>query len=104
MDLRTKLYNNIKLDDSFIVSVMAQIANALTYIHSNHVVHRDLKPENIFIAEGNVVKIIDFGLATLDHSGHLMDACGSITYIAPEVYLQEGYSIKVDIWALGVIG
>lgn len=69
---------------------MIQIASALTYLHSNHVIHRDLKPENIFICSDNKVKIIDFGLATLDLTNNLKDACGSIIYIAPEVYLQEG--------------
>lgn len=77
-DLRTKLNTKQKIEESEIVSIMIQIANALTYLHSNKIVHRDLKPENIFIGEGNLIKIIDFGLATIDLTCNLMDACGSI--------------------------
>lgn len=78
MDLRTKLNLKLPLAESEIVSIMIQIANALTYLHSNKIIHRDLKPENIFIGAGNIIKIIDFGLATIDLTCNLMDACGSI--------------------------
>lgn len=78
MDLRTKLCKKQKMEESEIVSIMIQIANALTYLHSNKILHRDLKPENIFIGKDNIIKIIDFGLATIDLTCNLMDACGSI--------------------------
>lgn len=78
MDLRTKLNLKEPMAESEIVSIMIQIANALTYLHSNKIIHRDLKPENIFIGQGNIIKIIDFGLATIDLTCNLMDACGSI--------------------------
>ena len=63
-----------------------------------------MKPENIFICSDNVVKIIDFGLATNVLTGTLNEGCGSIHYIAPEVFLQDGYSRPVDTWAIAIIG
>ena len=40
-----------------------QIAEGLTYLHSQGIIHRDLKPENIFVDSKGDIKIGDFGLA-----------------------------------------
>jgi NIMA (never in mitosis gene a)-related kinase len=51
-------------DDRF-----AQIALAMQYIHSKHILHRDLKTANIFLTERGVVKLGDFGIsAQLEHT------------------------------------
>lgn len=51
------------LDDAGRMRVAEQVAAALVVAHSMTVVHRDLKPENIMVAEGGLVKVLDFGLA-----------------------------------------
>ena len=43
---------------------MAQILDAMSYLHSKGVVHRDLKPENILLDNMLNIKVADFGLAT----------------------------------------
>jgi len=77
-DLRTLIMENIKLEEFEMVNILIQITNALTYLHSNHIVHRDIKPDNIFLCKNNTVKIIDFGLATIDMTGKLNGACGTM--------------------------
>lgn len=48
---------------------MAQIVAGVKHLHENNVIHRDLKLGNLFLADGDVVKIGDFGLACkLTHS------------------------------------
>lgn len=47
------------------LNLVLTIAKALSYAHRQGCVHGDLKPSNIFITNQNVVKIIDFGLATI---------------------------------------
>lgn len=43
---------------------MAQLLQALHYLHSRGIVHRDLKPENMLFEKGtSFVKLIDFGIA-----------------------------------------
>ena len=81
-----------------------QIALALEACHSRGIVHRDLKPENILYAtaDADVVKLADFGLANVLEKGRAFaTACGTPGYVAPEVILNQGYSMEVDMWSLG---
>lgn len=48
------------------------------------------------------LKLGDFGLAEETHD-LLYTVCGTPTYVAPEILLETGYGLKVDIWAMGVI-
>jgi len=53
----------IPIDEA--VAISKQIIEAFEYAHDRGVVHRDLKPENVKITPERVVKVLDFGLATL---------------------------------------
>lgn len=46
-------------------SYMKQLMTAVGYLHSKGIAHRDIKPENILLDENGVVKISDFGMATV---------------------------------------
>jgi len=87
--------------------VMRQLLAAISYCHSRNIVHRDLKLENILIDtikdKKPIVKIIDFGTALITQpKERLSKKVGSIYYIAPET-LRGDYTLKCDIWSLGVI-
>ena len=67
-------------------AIMAQVADALAYIHSKQVFHRDLKPSNILVShQGNMVKIIDFNLSDSEAFVVLKNPAGSRKYMAPEL-------------------
>lgn len=56
------------------------------------VVHRDLKPENILIDQNGLLKLADFGFASLMRDGSgLMTSCGSPNYAAPELLEGNAY-------------
>lgn len=81
------------LSESIAKRFFAQIVQAVAYCHQMHVVHRDLKPENVVVfKKQNVVKLIDFGFSLKFEPGvPLNNACGSLAYSAPEIFVKEAY-------------
>ncbi len=88
-------------------ALMAKIARAIAYAHSQGVLHRDLKPGNILLGEGEEPLITDFGLAKVMSAGPLnANTCfvGTPSYLAPEQLEKEtGFTPAADIYSLGVI-
>ena len=81
---------------------IAQLIEAICYLHSKKIIYRDLKPENILFDEKGYVKLTDFGVAK-EISGKTFTLCGTPNYLAPEVVLKKGYSFPADWWSLGVL-
>jgi serine/threonine protein kinase len=83
------------------------ILHALKYLHGIGIVHRDLKPENLLLKKKDSpcdVVITDFGLSKFAAPHEAMQAaCGTLTYVAPEVLRMEGYGKQVDVWSTGII-
>ena len=99
LNKQTNLLNNETILDLFYQLLKGQ--NAI----NEQVLHRDLKPENILI-KGGLLKISDFGL-----SKNVMDSTKTITfkgfgskyYAPPEVWKNEKYLIKSDMYSMGLI-
>jgi len=89
--------------------LVSKMVSALEYLHSLGIVHRDLKPENLLLKDETSmteVKIADFGLSKIvgtSSMARMMTACGTPSYVAPEVLLTIGYDKEVDLWSIGVI-
>ena len=87
------------------ILVMSDILKGMKELVKNKIIHRDLKPANIFIHDG-IFKIGDFGFAKQlhDRSDRAFNPIVGSPYYMPPQYLQNGtYSIKHDIWSLGVM-
>jgi len=82
-----------------------QIISALDFCHSHSICHRDLKPENLLLDEKTNIRIADFGMASLQVEGSMLEtSCGSPHYACPEVIRGERYDgRKADVWSSGVI-
>ena len=104
------LYNYLKrvgrVEEELAKKIFCQIISALRYLHEEMlIIHRDLKLENILFDPFHNIKLIDFGLSTYEtHDENLFQTfCGSLNYMAPEMFLKQKYTNAVDMWSLGVI-
>jgi len=82
---------------------IAQIAQALAYCHTKHVIHRDIKPENLLLGSNGIIKISDFGWSVHAPSSRRETMCGTLDYLPPEMVERRTHDEKVDIWSLGVL-
>jgi len=97
-----------KLPELTVHRLIAQLLRTIAYLHKCGIVHRDLKPENILLTSRTVdeaaIKIADFGLSCLcGPNEKLIQPCGTLVYVAPDVFTLQGYNHGVDIWSAGVI-
>lgn len=83
------------------------ICSGLIAAHEAGVVHKDLKPANIIVELDSSIKLMDFGIASIDNliSGDQSNAMvgGTAAYIAPEQALGKGADERTDVYALGVL-
>ncbi len=106
--LRALMHESDRLRSPQIIAILKQVADGLDFAHARNVVHRDIKPANIMIAEGDLVKIADFGVAKMlgDATVGLTQAgmaVGTPHYMAPEQVLGKPVEGRTDQFALGVI-
>jgi len=115
-DLKTFLDNHQVSDDAsqrhglpkdMVKSFLRQILSGVSVCHTYRILHRDLKPHNLLIsANGNELKLADFGLARLSGlpNGPYTHEVVTLWYRAPELLLGANrYNGAVDVWSIGCI-
>jgi serine/threonine protein kinase len=81
----------------------AQAAAGLGCAHRQGIVHRDVKSANLFLTRARVVKVMDFGLATMaEELRRAGTVLGTPQYMAPEQARGGAADHRVDLYALGV--
>lgn len=111
-DLFERLQLAKRLNECQCRDFMEQVFVAIAYMHTVGVCHRDLKAENLMFlregpVEGNVLKVVDFGMAAefnpLRLSRCFRDRVGTPWYVAPEIVNNLPYGPLVDEWSAGVV-
>ncbi|RSL58998.1 hypothetical protein CEP54_007470 [Fusarium duplospermum] len=119
-------YLNNPFPDSEARTITEQTLQGIDFMHRSKIAHRDLKPKNILVQHQGPnwwVKLSDFGCSKQSESTSLRTIIGTEPYLAPELQnifspsdredLEDeddpdspdapGYSLAVDMWALGAI-
>lgn len=111
--LRLCAKHSILIPIPIALNILTQVCDALDYAHNLTddsgaalgIIHRDVSPSNVIVAEGGVVKLIDFGIAkasTTDMQTMSGTIKGKFGYMAPE-YLGGTIDARADLFALGII-
>ena len=96
--------------------IVVPLCAALSEAHAAGIVHRDIKPDNVFLhatREGEVVKVLDFGIAKMFGEGSATDTHRNLTesggllgtpdYVAPERIMGEEFDGRADVYSVGVM-
>ncbi|MCA9577934.1 MAG: protein kinase [Polyangiales bacterium] len=106
------LTDHRRMQPTHVATMARGVAGALDVLHAQRIVHRDLKPQNLFLcrqADGtSVVKLLDFGLATLlgERDVRLTRTnmiVGTPQYLAPEAGDGRMLDARGDVYALACI-
>ncbi|KAL9953867.1 hypothetical protein ACROYT_G041340 [Oculina patagonica] len=92
--------------EEIVIWYFFQICSGMSHIHECGIVHRDIKTLNIFLTKSGLVKLGDFGIATvLKGSKEYMaeSVVGTPYYMSPEILQGQKYNQKSDMWALGCV-
>lgn len=107
--LRDRLNREKQLPVGDAIAIAREVASALAYAHSHHIVHRDIKPENILLTSGQAV-VSDFGIARgiSAAGGEKLTATGvsvgTPLYMSPEQASGGGQlDGRSDIYSLGCV-
>lgn len=98
-----------KIDMKEAWRLLLEIADAVAYLHRNHIIHCDLKPSNILLTDENPkgTKICDFGQSRGD-ALESFDPAGTPLYASPEQLRSprdstEGKGFKWDVYSFGIV-
>ena len=87
------------------LQIVEDVCRALAAAHRADIVHRDIKPANILVGHDGTVKVVDFGIARTPDSAltQLGMLVGTLEYMAPEQFGDDGVDARTDIYAVGVL-
>ena len=108
-DLRHYLKRNGRLSNERAVVIAHDVALGLGAAHKRGIVHRDVKPQNIMLNDDDLVKLTDFGIASVykDVGAERLTTTGmtlgTVQYYAPEQAQGEVVTPAADVYSLGIV-
>lgn len=106
-DVLKKNQNHLKKGTKYkeeeIWTALVQMANGLKSLHDKKILHRDLKCANVFITSDNIYKLGDLNVSKVLKKDFACTQTGTPYYASPEVWKDQPYGVKSDMWSLGCV-
>jgi len=106
-DISNKINYNLKnkliFDENTIWNWLIQLLEGLEYLNSKKIMHRDLKSANLMLTKKGILKIGDLNVSKVAKVGMAVTQIGTPYYAAPEIWKDQAYDYKCDVWSSGVI-
>ena len=83
--------------------IFIQVVKGLKILHDTDIFHRDLKSANVFLNKDGTTKLGDMNVSKVAKRGLLYTQTGTPYYASPEVWRDQPYDQKSDIWSLGCV-
>ncbi|KAK2750856.1 MAP kinase kinase (MEK) [Onygenales sp. PD_40] len=101
LDRISKDFGPVRVD--VLGKIAESILGGLVYLYEAHrIMHRDIKPSNVLINSRGNIKLCDFGVATETVNSVADTFVGTSTYMAPERIQGGAYSVRSDVWSVGL--
>eukprot|EP00029_Vermamoeba_vermiformis_P011454 TRINITY_DN6301_c0_g1_i1.p1 TRINITY_DN6301_c0_g1~~TRINITY_DN6301_c0_g1_i1.p1 ORF type:complete len:198 (-),score=52.91 TRINITY_DN6301_c0_g1_i1:20-613(-) len=95
---------SVKLEPYHVYKMAIQVCRGMEYLHACNLIHRDLKSVNLLVDNDLNIKVCDFGLSRLiDRERNMTGNVGTVSWIAPEIFQQEHYTEKADVYSFGAL-
>ena len=84
-----------------LINIATQVATGMAYLEEQNCTHCNLAARNILVGGHNICKVADFGMARITGEKHTGEH--SIKWTAPEALLYNRFTIKSDVWSMGIV-
>ena len=91
------------MKEKHIWKIVIQVVRGLKSLHELSILHRDMKSANIFLYKDQTAKLGDLNVSKVAKKGLLYTQTGTPYYASPEVWKDQPYDFKSDVWSLGCI-
>ena len=96
-----------RFDEERVKNLARQLAETLSYAHTQGIIHKDIKPQNILITQEGTPKIADFGISEAVKSSMSRivnsSSSGTLFYMAPEQIRGKDVGRESDIYSFGAL-
>lgn len=101
LDSISKSFGPIRVD--ILGKIAEAVLGGLKYLYLAHkIMHRDIKPSNVLVNSRGQIKLCDFGVSSELENSVADTFVGTGTYMAPERIQGSPYTVKSDVWSVGL--
>lgn len=102
---KTFIKGNLNFKLSKRINFAIQICQGMIKLHEKKIIMSDLKPANIFLDKSMKIVLCNFALSFIgeDKISPNGNAPGTILYMAPEIFKNNTYDNKIDIYSFGLV-